>query len=81
MPQHLAEDIDRQVASGDFTDPSDVIAHALEHAVRIDPVIEHWLRTEVLPTIERIERDGPANLTSELVFGGLRERYLARDAS
>jgi hypothetical protein len=34
----------------------------------------------VLPTLERMERDGPARLTSDEVFGGLRERYLARTA-
>ncbi len=78
LPEYLAEDIDRKVASGDYSDASDVIVHSLEGVTKDDPFIEHWLRTDVLPTIERMDRDGRAGLTSEQVFGGVRERYLAR---
>ena len=84
VPEDLARRIETEVADAGYASESALVVESLEshfdHS-RYDgsnPEIERWLREAVLPTIERMERDGPASLTSEEVFGGVRERYLAR---
>ncbi len=78
LPEEVAEGIDRRVASGEYSDASAVIRQALDDRFQDDPVIEHWLRTEVVPTYDRWKREGSRGLTSKEVFGGLEARYLAQ---
>jgi Arc/MetJ-type ribon-helix-helix transcriptional regulator len=81
LPEHLAEAIDRQVADGDYVSPSDAIVHALEDTPRNDPVVEHWLRAEVLPTIERRQREQTQGIPIEQIMEELKARRAARDAA
>ncbi len=77
LPEHLAEDIDRKVASGDYNDASDVIVHSLEGVAKDDPFVEHWLRTEVVPMIERMQREGTSGIPGDEVKRRIRARHQA----
>lgn len=84
IPEAIAARMDAEVAAGRYADTADLVTDSLwarlnDHSIdQADPEVERWLREAVLPTLERMERDGPAGLASEEVFGGVRERYLAR---
>lgn len=78
LPQHLADDIDRRVASGGYAGPSDVIVHALETVADHDHEVEHWLRTQVGPTLERRDRDKTAGVPLDEAVELLKARRQAR---
>lgn len=78
VSEEIAEFLERKVATGGFTDEGAVVRHALEEASEADAEMDRWLRRDVLPVMERMEREGSSNLTADQVFEGVRERYLAR---
>jgi Arc/MetJ-type ribon-helix-helix transcriptional regulator len=81
VSDEVAEYIHRQVETGGFADEGAVVTHALEGAVEIEAEVERWLRDEVKPTLERIEREGSRGLSAEEVRIELDRRRRARRAS
>lgn len=81
VSDEVAEYIHRQVETGGFADEAAVVKHALEEARDADEAMERWLREEVKPTLERIEREASRGLTAEEVRIELDRRRRARQAS
>ena len=81
VSEEVAEYIHRQVETGRFADEEGVVTHALEDAVELEAEIERWLRDEVKPTLERIEREGSQGLTADEVRTDLDRRRRARQAT
>jgi len=79
VSQAMAEEIDAQVASGAYLDAAAFVQESVANYLdQRDPEVERWLKQQVSPTLDRIRREGTRGLTSEEVFGGLKDRYLAR---
>jgi Arc/MetJ-type ribon-helix-helix transcriptional regulator len=78
VSEEVAQYLDRQVATGGFADQVAVVRHALQEATEADAEMDRWLREDVSPVVERMDREGPSDLTADEVFDGVRERYLAR---
>ena len=79
LSEDVAAEIDAKVATGAYADPAAYVVESVETYLQDqDPEIERWLLEEVVPTLERIDREGSTGLSAEQVFGRARERYLAR---
>lgn len=78
VSEEIAEFIHRKVATGAFADEGAVVRHALEEASESDAEVERWLREDVLPVMDRMDREGWSDLTSEDVLGEIRARNQAR---
>lgn len=78
VSEEVAEFIHRKVATGAFPDEGAVVQHALEEASDADAEVERWLREQVVPTLERIDRENTPALSVEEVRANIRSRYLAR---
>ena len=68
LPAELAQLVRAKVASGEYASESDVIEDGLrslaeQDAAPDDPVLERWLRQEVVPTLEALDAD-PARAVS-----------------
>ncbi len=82
VPEALALEIEARVATGVAESESAFIVDSVSATLKAeDAEIERWLRDEVVPTYDRWKRENTPPLTSDEVFGGLRERYLARKAA
>lgn len=79
LPDDLADMVQAKVASGEFASVDEVIGAALAQSddapVHSGEDFEHWLRTEVVQTIEELERDPSRVLTSEQVAASIEEEY------
>lgn len=81
VSEEVAEFIHRKVATGAFADEGAVVRHALEEASEADAEVERWLREQVVPTLERIDREGSRGLTVDEVRAELDRRRRARQAT
>ena len=73
LPAELAQMVKAKVASGEYATESDVIRYGLRTLAARDQAIEQWLRDEVLPTLEDLER----NPIKAKPLAGVRERLHA----
>lgn len=71
LPAEQGEYIDQLVASGEYGSASEVVRAGIRALQQHDRAIEHWLRTEVAETYDRMQADPGArhsyrNGTSEV---------------
>lgn len=79
LPEQTAREIDAKVASGFSESAEAYVVESLEtYLLSQDPGVENWLRTEVVPTLERIERENTPGIPAEQVLNLLRNRQSAR---
>jgi putative addiction module CopG family antidote len=57
LPVELAQMVKAKVASGEYATEGDVIRDGLRSLAEHDRTIEQWLRDEVLPTLEDLDRN------------------------
>lgn len=76
LPENLLDLVDRKVASGDFATRSEVIAEGLRTLEAWDTEVEHWLRTEVAQTYDRLVSGEEKTIPLEEVMA----RWNSRDA-
>lgn len=87
VPEAIALEIDARVASGAYADANSLILDSLlshldnEHLKGGDPEIERWLHDQVLPTLERMDREQTPGIPADQVLETLRRRRLARKSA
>lgn len=57
LPIEMAQMVKDKVASGEYASESEVIRDGLRTLLARDAAIEKWLVEEVVPTLEKIEKD------------------------
>lgn len=84
IPADVAARLREAVAEGAFASESEAVEEALQMLLFADaggPAIDDaWLRREVLPVLDRIDRGEENAVPIEDAFRGIEERYLARKA-
>lgn len=78
LPDDLVEAVRSRVSAGEFADESEVIADALRRTLIDDEELEHFLRTEVVASIEAHAVDPSGSVSMEELMPLLRERHRAR---
>ncbi|WP_395945080.1 hypothetical protein [Brevundimonas sp.] len=71
VPEETAREIDAKVASGFSESPE---AYLLSQ----NPRVEDWLRNEVVPTLDRIERENTPGVSAEEVLALVKARRPSR---
>lgn len=78
LPAEQGEYIDQLVASGEYGSASEVVRAGIRALQQHDKAIEHWLRTEVAETYDRVKAGTERMIPAEEVFAELRARHEAR---
>lgn len=78
LPAEQGEYIDKLVDSGEYGSASEVVRAGIRALQRHDAAIEHWLRTEVADTYDRVKAGTERTIPIEEVFAELRARHEAR---
>ncbi len=79
LPVEQADYIDRLVESGEYGSASEVVRAGIRALQQHDRAIEHWLRTEVAETYDRMQADPARGIPLETVRARFQERAKARD--
>lgn len=80
LPAEQTAFIERLVESGEYDSASEVVKAGIETLQLHDREIEHWLRTEVVPTYERVKAGTERMIPIEEVRSELQRRREQRDA-
>lgn len=75
------EYIDRLVESGQYGSASEVVRAGIRALKQHDDAVEHWLRTEVVETYDRMKAGTERMIPADQVFAELKRRRAERDAS
>ena len=78
LPTEQADYIDRLVESGEYGSASEVVRAGIRALQQHDRAIEHWLRTEVAETYDRMQADPDRGIPLEDVMAEFRTRAKAR---
>lgn len=78
LPAEQGEYIDQLVASGEYGSASEVVRAGIRALQQHDRAIEHWLRTEVAETYDRVQAGTERMIPAKEVFAELRARHEAR---
>lgn len=78
LPAEQSAYIDRLIASGEYGSASEVVRAGIEALQGHDREIEHWLRTEVAETYDRMQNDPGRGIPLEDVEAEFRDRALKR---
>lgn len=81
VSEEVAEFLHRKVESGAFADDGAVVQHALEEATEADAEFERWVQEQVVPTLERMDREGWSGVSIDEAWAELARRRQARQAS
>ena len=87
IPEDIALEIDAEVASGAYSDQNSLVLDSLQAHLSNDrykggdPEIERWLHDQVLPTLERMDREQTPGIPADQVLETLRQRRLARKSA
>lgn len=81
LPAEQADYIDRLVESGEYGSASEVVRAGIRALQQHDRAIEHWLRTEVAETYDRVKAGTERMIPIEEVLAELQKRRAERDAS
>lgn len=68
LPIEQAQEIRARVANGEYANESELISDALAHDASPhegDLAFEHWLRTDILDSIEQLHKHPETAITSE----------------
>ena len=78
LTEEQAAFIDRKVESGEFASASEVLRTGLRTMEERDRMLEHWLRSEVVPALKRNEADPSRLLSEDDVSKALEEHHERR---
>lgn len=78
LPSEQGAYIDRLVESGEYGSASEVVRAGIRALQQHDRAIEHWLRTEVAETYDRMKADPDRGIPIETVRAQFRERARKR---
>lgn len=74
LPAEQAAYIDQLVESGEYGSASEVVRAGIRALQQHDRAIEHWLRTEVAETYDRMRADPGRGIPLEDVMAEFRQR-------
>jgi putative addiction module CopG family antidote len=78
LPHDMAKLVRRKVASGEYATESEVVRDGLRALAARDRALERWLREEVVPAAQAMERDPSRGLSAAQVRSALRKRTKVR---
>ncbi len=78
LPSDQAAYIERLVESGEYGSASEVVKAGIESLRQHDREIEHWLRTEVAETYDRMQADPSRGIPLDDVRARFEERASKR---
>jgi antitoxin ParD1/3/4 len=78
LPSEQGAYIDKLVESGEYGSASEVVRAGIRALQQHDRAIEHWLRTEVAETYDRVRAGTERMIPVEEVFAEIRARHEAR---
>ncbi len=87
LPEDLADAIEARVSAGEYASVSDVVADGLralaerEDDPAWDAEVEHWLKTEVAATYDRLKAGTERTYSVEEVRAYLQQARDARNAA
>jgi putative addiction module CopG family antidote len=73
LAQDLVELVESKIESGEYATESDVIVEGLRALQAQDRALEHWLRTEVVETYDRVEDGREKSFSPEQVRARIAE--------
>jgi antitoxin ParD1/3/4 len=80
LPVEQGDYIDKLVESGEYGSASEVVRAGIRALQQHDRAIEHWLRTEVAETYDRVQAGKERMIPIEDVMAELRRRRANRDS-
>jgi antitoxin ParD1/3/4 len=78
LPAEQGAYIDQLVASGEYGSASEVVRAGIRALQQHDKAIEHWLRTEVAETYDKMVADPGRGITIDTVRSEFQERARKR---
>ena len=78
LPVQQARYVDSLVEAGTYASASDVVCAGLRALKERDEAVERWLREDVLPVYDAMQRDPGRAVSSEAVIARLRSRHAER---
>lgn len=78
LPTEQGEYIDRLVDSGEYGSASEVVRAGIRALQQHDRAIEHWLRTEVVETYDKMTADPSRGIPVEDIRNEFRARFASR---
>lgn len=81
LPSEQGAYIDRLVESGEYGSASEVVRAGIRALQKHDEAIEHWLRTEVVETYDRVKAGKERMIPIDEVVSELHKRRAERDRS
>ena len=87
VPEALAVRLDAQVQTAGYENKNALVVESLEIHLDhsrydgSDPEVERWLREQVVPTLERMDRDKTRGIPEHEVLSALKSRRDARKSA
>ncbi|EMH4164482.1 type II toxin-antitoxin system ParD family antitoxin [Pluralibacter gergoviae] len=75
LPNEMAAQVKARVASGEYASESEVIREGLRALMARDHAVEKWLREEVVPEWQAVQRGEASRLSSNDVRDRLNAAY------
>ena len=78
LPADEAEFVESLVASGAYASPTEVVRAGLHALQEREASIDRWLREEVIPVYDAMQRDPSRALTGAELIGAIEARHAER---
>jgi putative addiction module CopG family antidote len=78
LPNEMANLVKAKVQAGEYASESEVIRDGLRTLVARDRAMENWLRDQVLPSIDLLEKDPSLGISVADVRAKLAKEYAKR---
>jgi antitoxin ParD1/3/4 len=78
LPAEEAEFVDSLVASGAYSSPTEVVRAGLHALQEREALIDRWLREEVVPVYDAMQREPARALSGEDVLAAIEARHAER---
>ena len=75
LPNELAEQIERKIASGAYASVDEVVREGIELLLDRETSLEKWLREDVIRSYDAFEADPSRGIPIDDVMPRLRERH------
>lgn len=73
LPNELAEQIERKVASGEYASVSEVVREGILTLLDRDASLEEWLRDEVIKSVEESRANPDSTIPADQIMERVRE--------
>jgi antitoxin ParD1/3/4 len=78
LPAEEADYVDTLVSSGAYSSPSEVVRAGLHALQEREASIERWLREEVVPVYDAMQRDPNRAVSGAELIGAIETRHAKR---